>query len=77
VNDLVDPTEKVVVMAKKVIDRRILRTRAMLQQALNSLIPKKGYEAISEAAAPANRCDVSALGDPGHPAIRRVALNVS
>ena len=34
-------------MAKKVIDRRILRTRAMLQHALNSLIPKKGYEAIT------------------------------
>jgi AcrR family transcriptional regulator len=47
VNDLVDLTEKVVVMAKKVIDRRILRTRAMLQQALNSLIPRKGYEAIT------------------------------
>jgi AcrR family transcriptional regulator len=37
----------VVVMAKKVLDRRILRTKAMLQQALNSLIPKKGYEAIT------------------------------
>lgn len=34
-------------MAKKVLDRRILRTKAMLQQALNSLIPKKGYEAIT------------------------------
>lgn len=34
-------------MAKKVLDRRIPRTRAMLQQALNSLIPKKGYEAIT------------------------------
>lgn len=34
-------------MAKKVSDRRISRTRAMLQQALNSLIPKKGYEAIT------------------------------
>jgi AcrR family transcriptional regulator len=37
----------VVVMAKKMLDRRILRTKAMLQQALNSLIPKKGYEAIT------------------------------
>jgi AcrR family transcriptional regulator len=34
-------------MAKKVLDRRIPRTRAMLQHALNSLIPKKGYEAIT------------------------------
>ncbi len=34
-------------MTKKVLDRRIPRTRAMLQQALNSLIPKKGYEAIT------------------------------
>jgi len=35
------------VMAKKAIDRRIPRTRAMLQQALNSLILKKGYEAVT------------------------------
>lgn len=34
-------------MAKQVLDRRILRTRAMLQQALNSLIAQKGYEAIT------------------------------
>src|SRR5882757_3317289 len=33
-------------MAKKV-DRRVPRTKAMLQHALNSLIPKKGYEAIT------------------------------
>jgi AcrR family transcriptional regulator len=37
----------VVVMTKKVLDRRVPRTRAMLQHALNSLIPKKGYEAIT------------------------------
>ena len=36
-----------IVMAKKAIDRRIPRTRAMLQQALNSLILKKGYEAVT------------------------------
>ena|ERR1700704_5299013 len=34
-------------MAKKAIDRRIPRTRAMLQHASNSLILKKGYEAIT------------------------------
>ena len=34
-------------MAKQVLDRRVLRTKAMLQQALNSLIPKTGYEAIT------------------------------
>ena len=34
-------------MARKGLDRRTVRTRAMLQQALNSLIPKKGYEAIT------------------------------
>jgi AcrR family transcriptional regulator len=34
-------------MPNKVVDRRIHRTRALLQQALNSLIPKKGYEAIT------------------------------
>src|SRR5882672_9593507 len=33
--------------AKAVIDRRIPRTRAMLQHALTSLILKKGYEAIT------------------------------
>ena len=32
---------------KAVIDRRIPRTRAMLQHALTSLILKKGYEAIT------------------------------
>jgi AcrR family transcriptional regulator len=35
------------VMAKKGIDQRILRTQAKLQHALNSLIPQKGYEAIT------------------------------
>jgi AcrR family transcriptional regulator len=34
-------------MAKKPMDRRIARTRGMLQHALNSLILKKGYEAIT------------------------------
>src|ERR1700681_2218227 len=34
-------------MAKNAIDRRISRTRAMLQHALNSLILKKGYDAIT------------------------------
>jgi len=34
-------------MAKKALDRRISRTRATLQHALNSLIHKKGYEAIT------------------------------
>jgi AcrR family transcriptional regulator len=34
-------------MAKKPIDRRVARTRAMLQQAHISLILKKGYEAIT------------------------------
>lgn len=34
-------------MAKQAIDRRVARTRAMLQHALVSLIPKKGYEAIT------------------------------
>src|SRR5260370_36119192 len=34
-------------MAKKPIDRRVARTRAMLQQAHISLILKKGYDAIS------------------------------
>ena len=33
--------------SKAVIDRRIPRTRAMLQHALTSLILKKGYEAIT------------------------------
>src|SRR5882672_6768155 len=34
-------------IAKNTIDRRIPRTRAMLQHALNSLILKKRYEAIT------------------------------
>jgi AcrR family transcriptional regulator len=34
-------------MAKRPIDRRVARTRATLQHALNSLILKKGYEAIT------------------------------
>jgi AcrR family transcriptional regulator len=34
-------------MAKNVIDRRVARTRAMLQDALVSLILKKGYEAVT------------------------------
>src|SRR6266481_2898212 len=34
-------------MAKNAIDRRSLRTKAMLQHALNSLIHKKDYEAIT------------------------------
>src|SRR5258708_29931610 len=34
-------------MAKKPIDRRVARTRALLQQAHLSLILKKGYEAIT------------------------------
>lgn len=34
-------------MAKGSIDRRVVRTREMLHQALRSLILEKGYEAIS------------------------------
>src|SRR5712691_7311051 len=34
-------------MATRAIDRRIGRTRGMLQHALTSLILKKGYEAIT------------------------------
>lgn len=34
-------------MAKKVMDRRVARTREMLQHALISLILKKGYETIT------------------------------
>ena len=34
-------------MSKKMVDRRVLRTKAVLQQALGSLIPKKGYEAVT------------------------------
>jgi AcrR family transcriptional regulator len=37
----------VVEVAKNAVDRRIARTRAMLQQALISLILEKGYEAIT------------------------------
>lgn len=33
--------------AKQTMDRRIVRTRKMLQHALNSLILKKGYEAVT------------------------------
>ena len=45
-------------MAKKPRDRRITRTRATLQYALNSLIPKKGYEAITIK----DICDAANLG---------------
>src|SRR5258708_20073676 len=34
-------------LAKHAIDRRITRTRGMLEHALTSLILKKGYEAIT------------------------------
>jgi AcrR family transcriptional regulator len=34
-------------MAKRTMDRRVVRTRGMLQQALMSLILKKGYDAIT------------------------------
>jgi len=34
-------------MTKKAIDRRISRTKGMLQHALHSLIAKKGYDAIT------------------------------
>ena len=34
-------------LAKHAIDRRITRTREVLQHALTSLILKKGYEAIT------------------------------
>jgi AcrR family transcriptional regulator len=34
-------------LAQHAIDRRIPRTRAMLQHALTSLILRKGYEAIT------------------------------
>jgi AcrR family transcriptional regulator len=36
-----------IVMARKAVDRRIPRTQAMLHRALNTLILKKGYEAIT------------------------------
>jgi len=39
--------KKMMKQSKAVIDRRIPRTRAMLQHALTSLILKKGYEAIT------------------------------
>jgi AcrR family transcriptional regulator len=39
--------EKIMKPAKHTIDRRVSRTRAMLQHALTSLILKKGYEAIT------------------------------
>src|SRR3954454_6030930 len=34
-------------IARKPVDRRVCRSRAMLQAALISLIPKKGYDAIT------------------------------
>ena len=46
-HDLLDLTVMVMKLAKAVIDRRIPRTRAMLQHALTSLILKNGYEAIT------------------------------
>jgi AcrR family transcriptional regulator len=46
-NNLLDLTVKMMKPAKHAIDRRISRTRAMLQHALTSLILKKGYEAIT------------------------------
>jgi AcrR family transcriptional regulator len=46
-NNLPDLTVKMMKPAKHAIDRRISRTRAMLQHALTSLILKKGYEAIT------------------------------
>ncbi|QND64669.1 TetR/AcrR family transcriptional regulator [Mesorhizobium loti] len=45
-------------MANGTIDRRIARTRGMLQHALISLIPKKGYEAITVE----DICDVANVG---------------
>ncbi|MBN9138523.1 MAG: TetR family transcriptional regulator, partial [Phyllobacterium sp.] len=45
-------------MAERTIDRRIARTRATLQHALISLIPKKGYEAITVE----DICDVANVG---------------
>jgi AcrR family transcriptional regulator len=45
-------------MAKDAIDRRSLRTKAMLQHALNSLIQKKDYEAITIK----DICDVANVG---------------
>jgi AcrR family transcriptional regulator len=44
---LLDLTGNSAEMAKKPIDRRVARTRAMLQQAHISLILKKGYDAIT------------------------------
>jgi len=47
VHDLFDLTVIVMKLAKHAIDRRITRTRGVLQHALTSLILKKGYEAIT------------------------------
>jgi AcrR family transcriptional regulator len=46
-NNLLDLTARGDRDGKKTIDRRIPRTGSMLQHALNSLILKKGYEAIT------------------------------
>ena len=46
-NNPLDLTVNSVKLAKHAIDRRIPRTRGMLQHALTSLILKKGYEAIT------------------------------
>ncbi len=46
-NNLLDLTGNSIEMAKKPIDRRVARTRAMLQKAHISLILEKGYEAIT------------------------------
>ncbi len=46
-NNLRNLTGNSAEMAKKPIDRRVARTRAMLQQAHISLILKKGYDAIT------------------------------
>src|SRR5258708_27383276 len=46
-NNLRDLTRNSEKMAKKPIDRRVARTRETLRHALNSLILKKGYEAIT------------------------------
>src|SRR5712671_4019013 len=45
-------------LAKHAIDRRVIRTRGVLQHALTSLIQKKGYEAITIQ----NICDEANVG---------------
>jgi AcrR family transcriptional regulator len=45
-------------LAKHAIDRRVIRTRGVLQHALTSLILKKGYEAITVQ----NICDEANVG---------------